>query len=81
MPEEEARMAAVRSFGSVTQTREHYRAQRGLPFLESLVGDVRYAARQLRKHPGFAITALLTLGLGIGANAAISTLIHATLLE
>ena len=81
MPEEEARRAALRSFGGVTQTREHYGTARGLSFLESLVGDVRYAARQLRKHPGFTITALLTLGLGIGANAAIFTLIHATLLE
>jgi macrolide transport system ATP-binding/permease protein len=81
MPEEKARMAALRSFGGVTQTREHYRAARGLPFVESLVGDVRYAARQLRKHMGFTITALLTLGLGIGANTAIFTLIHATLLQ
>ncbi len=81
MPEEEARTAALRSFGGVTQTREHYRVERGLSFLESLVGDVRYAARQLRKHPGFLVTALLTLGLGIGANAAIFTLIHATLLQ
>jgi macrolide transport system ATP-binding/permease protein len=55
--------------------------QRGLRFLESLVADALYAARQLRKHPGFTVTALLTLGLGIGANAAIFTLIHATLLQ
>ena len=81
MPEEEARTAALRSFGGVTQTREQYRAERGLSFLASLVGDLRYAARQLRKHPGFTVTALLTLGLGIGANAAIFTLIHATLLQ
>jgi macrolide transport system ATP-binding/permease protein len=55
--------------------------QRWLRFLESLVADALYAARQLRKHPGFTVTALLTLGLGIGANAAIFTLIHATLLQ
>ena len=56
-------------------------AQRVPHFLESLAADVLYAARQLRKHPGFTATALLTLGLGIGANAAIFTLIHATLLQ
>ncbi len=56
-------------------------AQRGFQFLESLVADVLYSARQLRKHPGFTVTALPTLGLGIGANAAIFTLIHATLLQ
>ena len=63
MAEEEARTAALRCFGGVTQTRERYRVERSLSFLESLVGDVRYAGRQLRKHPGFTVTALLTLGL------------------
>jgi macrolide transport system ATP-binding/permease protein len=56
-------------------------AQRVIHFLESLAADFLYAERQLRKHPGFTVTALLTLGLGIGANAAIFTLIHATLLQ
>ena len=54
---------------------------KALHFLESVIADVLYAARQLRKHPGFTVTALLTLGLGIGANAAIFTLIQATLLQ
>jgi macrolide transport system ATP-binding/permease protein len=77
----EARRRALIGLGGLEQTKTAYRAQRGLPFLESLVRDVHYAARQLGKRPGFTITAVLTLALGIGANAAIFTLIHATLLQ
>ena len=48
MSRQDARTAALREFGGVTQTREHYRVQRGLPFLERLAQDIRYALRQLR---------------------------------
>ena len=56
MNEAQARTAALRSFGGLTQIRESYRAQRGLPSLEQIARDIRYAFRQLRKSPGFALT-------------------------
>ncbi len=81
MSEEEARTAALREFGGVTQTRERYRVQRGVPWVEQMWRDVRYAARQLRKSPGFTLTAIFTLMLGLGANTAVFSLINALLLR
>src|SRR5271156_5722342 len=81
MPEQDARTAALRSFGGVTQTRESYRVQRGLPFLEVLWSDLRYAVRQLGKSPWFTLTTALTLAIGIGMNTAVFSMMDAVILR
>ena len=77
----EARRAALLKFGGVELAKESYRNQKGLPFLESLAQDLRHSLRALRKSPVFALVAVVSLGLGIGANTAIFSLIDALLLR
>ncbi len=81
VPPADARAAAKAAFGGVAQIKETYRGQRGLPFLETLIQDLRFGIRILWRNPGFTAVVVLTLGLGIGANTAIFSVVDALLLR
>ena len=76
-PPHEARLAARKQFGNVDRTRMTHREQRGFASLETLAQDARFACRILARERGFALTAIVVLGVGLGVNNMFFTLIYA----
>lgn len=81
MPVEEARYAAPRTLGGITQVEEECRDMRRTHLIDDFMADLRYACRTLARTPGFALVIVLTMGLSIGANSAIFSVVNGVLLK
>jgi predicted permease len=77
----EARRRALADFGSIESMKETYRDRRGLPVVDSAVQDLRHSLRILRRAPGTAVIAVLTLALGIGATTAVFSVVYSVVLQ
>jgi len=77
----EARRQAMLKFGGVEAMKQDYRAQRGLPFIENLLGDLRNAGRSISRMPGLAAVIIVSLAIGIGVNTTIFSWIQMILFQ
>ena len=81
LSEDEARRKARMEFGNVRAAEERFYLRDRVEWFDNLLGDLKFAVRQMVKNPAFAITAILVLALGIGASVAIFAFVDAALLE